>query len=71
MPTFWQGENIIHFAAFKKHIGLFPGGKATSVFADRLAEYKTSKGTIQLPLDRPIDHELIIDIVKWRLAQRS
>ncbi len=71
MPTFWQGENIIHFAAFKKHIGLFPGGKATSVFADRLTEYKTSKGTIQLPLDRPIDHELIIDIVKWRLAQRS
>lgn len=67
MPTFWQGENIIHFAAFKKHIGLYPGGEATAVFAERLAGYKTSKGAIQLPLDKPIDYDLITDIVRWRV----
>lgn len=69
MPTFWQGENIVHFAAFKKHIGLFPGGEAVGVFADRLEGYKTSKGTIQFPLEKPIDHNLIGDIVRWRVGQ--
>ncbi len=71
MPTFWQGENLIHFAAFKKHIGLYPGGEATSEFAERLAGYKTSKGAIQLPLGKPIDYELITDIVRWRIGQRA
>lgn len=69
MPTFWQGENIVHFAAFKNHFSLFPGGEAAGVFADRLALYKTSKGTIQFPLDRKIDHALIADIVRWRLER--
>lgn len=69
MPTFWQGENLIHFAAFKRHIGLYPGGEATAEFAERLTGYKTSKGAIQLPLDKPIDYQLITDIVKWRLTQ--
>ena len=71
MPTFWQGENLIHFAAFKKHIGLYPGGEATAEFAERLAGYKTSKGAIQLPLGKPIDHQLITDIVRWRLKQQA
>lgn len=69
MPTFWQGENIIHFAAFKHHIGIFPGGEAVGVFKDRLTGYKTSKGTIHFPLDKPINHQLIADIVRWRLEQ--
>lgn len=69
MPTFWQKENLIHFAAFKKHIGLYPGGEATTFFADRLTEYKTSKGTIQLPLSKAIDYQLITDIVLWRVEQ--
>ena len=69
MPTFWQGENLIHFAVFKKHIGLYPGGEATAVFAERLVGYKTSKGAVQLPLGKPIDYELIADIVRWRVNQ--
>lgn len=69
MPTFWQGENLIHFAAFKKHIGLYPGGEATAVFAERLVGYKISKGAIQLPLGKPIDYKLITDIVLWRINQ--
>lgn len=71
MPTFWQGENLIHFAAFKKHIGLYPGGKATTEFAERLAGYKTSKGAIQLPLGKPINYELITDIVRWRVNRQA
>ena len=68
MPTFWQCGNLIHFAAFNKHIGLYPGGEATTAFAERLGDYKTSKGAIQLPLGKPIDFALITNIVKWRLA---
>lgn len=71
MPTFRQGENLIHFAAFKKHIGLYPGGEATYEFAERLAGYKTSKGAIQLPLDKPVDYELIADIVRWRVKREA
>jgi predicted N-acetyltransferase YhbS/uncharacterized protein YdhG (YjbR/CyaY superfamily) len=66
MPTFWQRRNIVHFASFKRHIGLFPGSEAISAFADRLVGYKTSKGSIRFPLDRPIDHALIADITRWR-----
>jgi uncharacterized protein YdhG (YjbR/CyaY superfamily) len=69
MPTFWQNENIIHFAAFKKHIGIYPGAGAVSNFSYRLAEYKTSKGAVQFPLSKPVDYDLIADIVKWRLSK--
>ncbi|MFT3951115.1 MAG: DUF1801 domain-containing protein [Oscillospiraceae bacterium] len=71
MPTFWQGENLIHFAAAKKHIGIYPGGEATAVFADRLTQYHTAKGSIQLPLDQPLPLDLITDIVRWRVAQAA
>jgi uncharacterized protein YdhG (YjbR/CyaY superfamily) len=67
MPTFWQGENLVHFAAHKRHIGFYPGGEAVGVFAERLTEYKASKGSIQLPLDKPVDFDLIADITKWRV----
>jgi uncharacterized protein YdhG (YjbR/CyaY superfamily) len=65
MPTFWQGLGLIHFAAFKHHIGLYPGGEATSVFADRLTSYKTSKGAIQFPHKEPLPLELIAEIAVW------
>lgn len=68
MPTFWQGENIIHFAAFKKHIGIYPGGEATEFFAERLKDYKFSKGAIQLPLNKEIPYGLIKEITEWRVA---
>lgn len=65
MPTFWDKHNIIHFAAFKKHIGLYPGPEAIENFADRLKEYKTSKGAIQLPYSNLLPLSLIADIAKW------
>lgn len=65
MPTYWKKHNLIQFAAFKKHIGLYPGPEAVEAFADRLTEYKTSKGTIQLPHDKPLPLELIADMARW------
>lgn len=55
----------IQFAAFKKHIGLYPGPEAVETFADKLKEYKTSKGAIRLPYDKPLPLELIGEIAKW------
>ncbi len=65
MPTFWSKRNIIHFAAFKKHIGIYPGAEAMVHFADRLREYKTSKGSLQLPYDKQLPLPLIAEIAKW------
>lgn len=65
MPTYWKGHNLIQFAAFKKHIGVYPGPEAVEKFADRLIEYKTSKGAIQFPYEKPMPLELIAEIAKW------
>ena len=71
MPTYWKKRNLIQFAAFKKHIGLYPGPDAIEAFAERLKEYKTSKGTIQFPYDKPIPFELIGEIAKWCEKERG
>lgn len=65
MPTFWQGRNIIHFAAFKKHIGIYPGPDAIVHFSQALEPFKTSKGAIQIPHDVPIPLDLISEIAVW------
>ena len=65
MPTYWKGRNLIQFAASRRHIGLYPGPEAVAAFADRLTEYRTSKGTIQLPYSKPLPLELIGEIAKW------
>ncbi len=69
MPTFWKGQNIIHFAAAKKHIGLYPGGEATEVFREQLKGYEVSKGTIRLPHNKELPIDLIRDIAAWCYAQ--
>jgi uncharacterized protein YdhG (YjbR/CyaY superfamily) len=65
MPTYRGKHNIIHFAAHKKHIGLYPGDKAIECFADRLSRYRTSKGAVQFLYDKPLPLELIAEIAKW------
>lgn len=67
MPTFWKGENLIHFAAFKNHLGIYPGDLSLAPFEDRLEGYRRTKGAIQFPYDKPIDFELIADITRWRV----
>ncbi|MBR3741417.1 MAG: DUF1801 domain-containing protein [Clostridia bacterium] len=65
MPTYWKGRNIIHFAAAKKHIGLYPGDEAMGVFSDELKDYDVSKGTIRLPHNRELPVKLITRIAQW------
>jgi len=67
MPTFWEGHNIIHFAAAKKHIGLYPGPEAVEQFAERLEEAgcKYSKGSIQIPYSDELPLDLISAIAAW------
>lgn len=70
MPTFVQdGGNLIHFAAFKRHIGLYPAPVALEAFAAELSAYKTSKGAVQFPLGQPLPLGLITRIVQFRMAQ--
>ncbi|MDE7038395.1 MAG: DUF1801 domain-containing protein, partial [Lachnospiraceae bacterium] len=71
MPTYWKKHNLIQFASFKKHIGLYPGPEAVEAFAERLKEYKTSKGAIQLPYDKPMPIELIGEIARWCEKENS
>lgn len=65
MPTYWKKQNLVQFAAFKKHIGLYPGSEAVAAFAEQLKEYETSKGTIRFPYDKPLPLELIAEIAIW------
>jgi len=71
MPTFWQKENLIHFAAAKGHVGLYPGESGVRAFADRLTQYKTSKGAIQFPLSEPVPYELIAEITRFRVNEAT
>jgi len=67
MPTFWQGENLIHFVAFKNHLGIYPGDLSLAPFKDRLKGYHTTKGAIQFPYDQPVDYDLIAYITRQRM----
>ncbi|WP_152396628.1 iron chaperone [Paenibacillus guangzhouensis] len=69
MPTFAQQGNVVHFAAFKNHIGFYPAPSGIEEFEQELAPYKAGKGTIQFPLEQPIPMELITKIVKFRVAE--
>ncbi len=69
MPTFWQKVNIAHFAAFKRHVGFYPGSEAIEAFQERLMPFKTSKGAVQLPMDAPLPLELVQDMVRFNLAR--
>lgn len=72
IPTFRiNGKNFIHFAAFKKHIGLYPAPRGVDEFEPELSAYEGGKGTVQFQLDRPIPYELITRIVKFRTNKHS
>lgn len=69
MPTYWQGENLVHFSDAKHHVGFHPSPQAILAFADKLIDYKTSKGTVQFPYSKPIPYDLIEEITRWRVEQ--
>ena len=65
MPTYWKGKNLLHFAAFKKHLGFYPGDEAVARFKDELNNYDVSKGTIRLPYSADLPAELIQRMARW------
>ena len=70
MPTYWEGRNLIHFAAHKYHLGIYPGAEAIAYFAPRLTKLKTSKGAIQLPYKELIGKHLpLITEIATRCAK--
>jgi len=69
MPTFTLNGNLIHFAAFKKHIGVYPVPRGDEQFKDELARYDGEKSTVRFPLDQRIPFGLISRIVKFRAKQ--
>lgn len=69
MPTFRLKGNLVHFAAYKNHIGLYPTPTGVEQFKDELAQYKGAKGSVQFPLGRPMPYDLIDRIVRFRVAE--
>ncbi len=69
MPTFFLKGNLVHFAAFKNHIGFYPVPTGIEKFKKELSAYKTTKGAVQFPLDKPLPLDLIRKIVKFRVAE--
>ncbi|WP_339922509.1 DUF1801 domain-containing protein [uncultured Cyclobacterium sp.] len=71
MPTFKLYGNLVHFAAYKNHIGFYPTPSAIEVFKIQLTNYSYSKGAIQFPLDKPLPFQLIADIVQYRVKENT
>ncbi|MBP6004604.1 MAG: DUF1801 domain-containing protein [Pyrinomonadaceae bacterium] len=69
IPTYKLNGTLVHFAGYANHIGFYPGAGGIAEFADELTDFKTSKGTVQFPLDRPLPNKLIAKIVKFRIKQ--
>ena len=69
MPTFFLNGNLIHFAAYKNHIGIYPTPNGIESFKKELSKYKGAKGSVRLPIDEPMPLKLISRIVKFRVAE--
>lgn len=71
MPTFYLHGNLIHFAAFKNHIGLYPTPNGIQAFNNELSIYESGKGSVQFPLDKPLPLDLVRKIVKFRVEENT
>jgi len=71
IPTFWLNGNLVHFAAFTNHVGFYPGPEAIAAFGEALRSYRTSKGAIRLPHDRPLPLALVDAMVRFCVDGRQ
>ena len=71
IPTFTYKGNLVHFAGYEHHIGFYPGSAAVEAFKKELSNYKTSKGTVQFPLDEPLPLPLVSKIVKFSVKKNQ
>lgn len=71
IPTFTLHGNLVHFAAFKNHIGFYPTGRGVEAFKEELGSYAVTKGTVRFPLSEPLPLDLIARIVRLRVSQNQ
>jgi uncharacterized protein YdhG (YjbR/CyaY superfamily) len=69
IPTFVLSGNLVHYAGYEKHIGFYPGSSGIATFKDDLAGYKSAKGSVQFPLDKPLPKQVITKIVRFRVEE--
>ena len=69
IPTFVLNGNLVHFAAYKNHIGFYPSPSGIEAFKTEISIYKMAKGSLQFPLDKPIPYDIITKIVKFRVQE--
>ncbi len=69
MPTFALHGNLVHFAAFKQHIGFYPTPSGIAAFQQELAAYESAKGSVQFPINQPLPLDVIRRIVEFRVAE--
>ena len=69
MPTYVLNDNLVHFAAFKNHVGFYPTPSAITAFKKELSRYKSAKGSVQFPIDEPMPLKLIEKIVAFRVKE--
>ncbi|MDF2605976.1 MAG: hypothetical protein K0S34_166 [Bacillales bacterium] len=69
MPTFYLFGNLVHFGAFKNHIGFYPTPSGITSFDEELAQYNRAKGSVNFPMHKPIPYDLIYKIVRFRVVE--
>jgi uncharacterized protein YdhG (YjbR/CyaY superfamily) len=69
MPTFYLNGNLVHFAAFKNHYGFFPSPSGIDAFEEELAPYRSGKGTLRFPFDKPIPWDIIKKVIQFRINE--
>ena len=71
VPTFYLHGNLVHYAAFRNHVGFYPGPSAIGAFEDELQPYRHAKGSVQFPLDAPLPLDLVSRIVRFRVSENA
>lgn len=71
MPTFKLNGNLVHFAAYKDHIGFYPTPSGIIAFKEELSSYKQAKGSVQFPIDQPIPFDIVKQIVEFRVKENK
>ena len=69
IPTFQLNGNLVHFAAFKNHIGFYPTSSGIEAFKEELSPYKSAKGSVQFPINKPVPYPLVKKIVLFRVKE--
>lgn len=71
MPTWFLHKNLVHFAAYKTHIGFYPAPSGIEAFKEELTRYKRAKGSVQFPIQEPLPYDLITRIVRFRVEENQ